>query len=263
MSQYNILTKKRLWAILLILLLVLLVMRTPAQWAAYGFTQAVPGLRMAEISGSLWDGRSGSTQISIDSELYSLGEFHWEISPLSLVTFSPCADVDFSFQKQNASGYACGSGNVISLSDFELNLPAELASLFAPTQLAGDFSLVVIEGEFAGNQVEKLNGNLAWRDGAFHDGEKWIKVGSFGALLSEDGQKGINIDLEDLGGPVIADLDANFNRIVRPNDDVGVEFKGEVGVRESAHPDLQTILPTMAGAIGEPSERGFTVEWSL
>ncbi|WP_460049180.1 type II secretion system protein N [Sessilibacter sp. MAH2] len=264
MTQSNILTKKRLWFGLILLLIILLIARIPAIWAAYAFTQAAPGLRMSEINGTLWTGRSGSTQIILGGDLYSLGELSWSLHPTSLLTLTPCADIKVSFQNQNAAGLACvSSSGAVTLSDFEANFPAGLTNLFSPTQLAGNFSVIISEGDFDGEHVKAIDGSVSWREGAFHDGEKWLRVGSFGARLSGDGQQGINIDLQDLGGPVLVDLDANYNPTLRPNDDVGILFTGEVGVRDSAHPDLATILPTMAASVGEPSDNGYRISWSF
>ncbi|WP_317932534.1 type II secretion system protein N [Halioxenophilus sp. WMMB6] len=257
----NILTNFWMWLGLVALLLVLIVARVPASFAAYAFTQAIPGLSLAEVQGSLWAGSAGSALLSVERDVYSLGRFQWRLKPLSLLTFKPCANISFAFQSQSAKGDVCAAGEQVQLANFNVNVPAELLDLWFATTLAGDLSLVVNKGTINGLRVEALDGNLSWRNGALLNGDSWIALGTFGANLTADNQGGVNAELVDLGGPVIADLDINYNRILRPNDPIGVIIKGEIGVRDSAHPELQKFLPTMASAIGEETERGYAIEW--
>lgn len=257
----NILANFWLWLGLLALLLILIIARIPANFAAFVFTKAVPGLSLAEIHGTFWRGNAGTALLNIDGDLYSLGRFDWRIKPLSLLTMKPCSDVSFRFQNQTATGEVCGRDERVDLSDFAINVPASLLDLWVPTSLAGDLSLMLEKGTLIGPQVRTLAGNLSWRNGAYHDGANWIALGSFGGNLAHDQQGGVNIDVIDLGGPLIADLDVNYNPTQRPRDQYGVVLQGEIGVRDSAHPDLQKIVPTMLQAIGERTQRGYSFEW--
>lgn len=257
----NILKSFWLWACLLLLLLVLIIVRIPAKYAAAAFTSATPGLALAELQGTLWSGSAGAAQITVDRELYSLGRFQWRVKPWALITMTPCAKVSFTFQSQSAKGDVCAKGQSVELSDFTISLPASLLSLWLHSDLGGDISLMIADASLEGQRIEKLNGNFSWRNGAFNDGTQWINVGSFGANLIEDQQGGANIDLVDLGGPVLADLDLNFNPTLRPRDEIGVIIKGEIGTRENAHPNLKNILDTAGGSIGEVTERGYAIEW--
>lgn len=258
----SILTNFWLWLGLLILLVVLVVARVPAHWAAYAFTQSVPGLTLNELQGTLWRGRAGSALLQVDNDVYSLGTFTWDISPLSLVTFSPCADISLAYQTQNAEGHVCASGSDIKLEDFSASVPAALLDIWFAVSLGGDIDINVQTGQFSGQSITALDGTMAWRNGAYFGGIEWINVGSFGADLIGDNRGGVNIDLNDLGGPILAELDVNYNKVLRPNDQIGVDIQGEVGIRDSAHPDLKTYFPTMVQAIGEATERGYFVEWS-
>lgn len=261
MSSNNILQNFWLWLGLLALLLVLIVVKIPASVAAFVFTKAVPGLSLAEIHGTFWRGNAGNAVLNVDGDLYSLGRFDWRLKPLSLITMKPCSEVSFRFQTQTGAGDVCAQGERMELSDFSVNMPASLLDLWLPATLAGDVSLMLEKGTVVGQQVQELAGNLSWRNGAYHDGGNWISLGSFGGNLTHDSQGGINLDVIDLGGPVIADLDVNYNPTARPRDQYGLLLKGEAGVRDSAHPDLQNNLPTMLQTIGEPTQRGYTFEW--
>ncbi len=257
----NILKNFWVWLALVILFLVLIIMRVPASFAAYAFTQAVPGLSLAEVRGSLWKGSAGSATISVDRDVYSLGRFQWDIDVSNLITLKPCAEVAFAFQNQSANGYVCAQDQRVQLEDFSLNIPAALLDLWFSTSLNGDVSLMVNKGVMVGERIEQLEGNFSWRDGAFHDGKDWIKVGSFGANLKSDNNGGVDMDVVDLGGPVFAELDINYNPVARPNDEYGFLLNGQVGVREAAHPNLKPIVDNTVGAIGEQTEQGYRFEW--
>jgi len=257
----NILVNFWLWLGLLALLLVLIIAKVPAKFGAFVFTRAVPGLSLAEIQGTFWRGSAGTALLNVNGDVYSLGRFEWRIKPLSLITMKPCSNVNFRYQSQAASGDVCGRNQRVDLSKFSLNAPASLLDLFAPANLAGDISLMVDQGTIIGHQVRSLAGNISWRNGAYNDGQNWINLGSFGGNLAADKRGGVDLDLVDLGGPVIADLDVNYNPTERPRDEYGVLLKGEIGVRDSAHPDLQKVLPTLLETIGEPTGRGYAIEW--
>ncbi|GLS27110.1 type II secretion system protein N [Marinibactrum halimedae] len=259
--EASILRNRWLWFAIVVLFLVLVINRIPAQWGAFGFTRAVPGLSLSEVNGSLWNGKAGSAQLVVQGDVYSLGQLEWKLSPFSLLTFNPCAHVSLGFQNQSTSGQICAGKNSLELTDFELSLPAALAELWFPMNLDGDFSLMISKGKLEGRQVKTLDGNLSWRGARYHDGQRWIDAGSFGATLVDDSQGGINAKVTDLGGPLLAKLDANYNPILRPNDMVGLLVKGEVGARESAHPELKRVVPMFAQVVGEPSENGYLIEW--
>lgn len=258
----NILSNFWLWLGLLVLLVVLIITRIPAKFAAFVFTKAVPGLSLAEIQGTFWRGNAGTALLNVNGDLYSLGKFDWRIKPLSLIAMKPCSNISFIFQNQTANGDVCGRNQRVDLADFNLSVPASLLEMFGvPASLSGDLSLMIDKGTLVGNEVRQLTGNISWRNGAYHDGANWINLGSFGGNLTEDRQGGFNLELIDLGGPVIADLDVNYNHFLRPNDEYGVILEGEIGVRNSAHPDLQQIVPTVLGTIGERTNRGYRFEW--
>ncbi|BFM09596.1 type II secretion system protein N [Halioxenophilus aromaticivorans] len=257
----NILSNFWLWLTLLVLLVVLIIVKIPANLAAFVFTKAVPGLSLAEIQGTFWRGTAGTALLNVNGDLYSLGKFDWRLKPLSLITMKPCSHVSFIYQNQTATGDVCGRDQRVDLTDFSVNLPATVLDMWVPASLSGELSMMIEEGTLIGNQVRQMTGNLSWRNGAYHDGANWINLGSFGGNLVEDQRGGVNLKLIDLGGPLIADLDINYNPGLRPNDEYGVALAGEIGVRDSAHRDLQQIVPTVLGTIGERSQRGYSFEW--
>lgn len=121
--ESSILRSKLVWFALILLFLGLVIARVPAQWAAYGLTQAIPGLRLSEVSGSLWDGRANSAHLDVGGDRYTLGQVQWQLSAMSLFTFHPCASLNMGFQGQTSEGTICASRNKVELTDFQLHVP--------------------------------------------------------------------------------------------------------------------------------------------
>ncbi len=257
--------KWRLLAILVGILLVLglVLARLPASWFAYGLTQAMPGLYLSGITGTLWRGEASAGTMVIDGQGLALGKVQWQLSPASLLTLSPCAALQANASNFSFASNVCGglSGSA-TLNDTELSMPASLLGFWLPVKLRGELSLLLESATLKQQQLGALAGSLSWRDGAYFNGNQWLPLGSYGARLTDDGNAGVDAAVTDLGGPFTANLQLNVNPKLRPNSFTALAIKGELTPRDTVHPELLrflSLLPQMGAA--QVVDNTYQIDW--
>lgn len=209
MSRLPLLLKshKKVWIPLGISLFLLFVISSvPAIWGAYLLTRGTD-VAMSGVTGTLWNGRASLVSVRSGPQEYSLGQLNWSLSPWSLLTLSPCAQVTTSLPMQQFEGELCGSARgVIKVRNADVSIPAALLQSKLPVPIQGQFSTHIDELELRGNVLLKLKGNLTWNGARVNTGTRWLDVGSFGAELSDNGNNGVNAQLFQLAGPVDVNL---------------------------------------------------------
>lgn len=209
MSRLPVLLKthKKLWIPLgIVLFLVFVISNIPAIWGAYLLTRGT-GVALTGVTGTLWNGRASLASVRMTDQEYSLGQLGWSLSPLSLLTFSPCAQVTTQLPMQQFDGEICsGSGGVVKVRNADVSLPVALLQAKLPIPIQGQFSTHIDELELRGNVLLKLKGNLTWNGARVNTGTNWLDIGSYGAELSDNGSNGISAKLFQLAGPVDVNL---------------------------------------------------------
>ncbi len=200
-------THKKLWIPLgVVLFLVFVISSIPAIWGAYLLTRGT-GIALSGVTGTLWNGRASLASVRTVDQEYSLGQLSWSLSPLSLLTLSPCAQVAAKLPMQTFDGELCsGSGGAIKVRNADLLLPVALLQPKLPVPIQGQFSTHINELELRGNVLLKLKGNLTWNGARVNTGTNWLDIGSYGAELSDNGNNGISAKLFQLTGPVDVNL---------------------------------------------------------
>lgn len=198
---------KKFWIPLGILLfLVFVITSIPAIWGAYLLTRGT-GVAMNGVTGTLWNGRASLVSVRSGAQEYSLGQLNWTLSPWSLLTLSPCAQVTTNMPMQQFEGQICsGASGVIKVRQADVSLPAALVQSKLPVPIQGQFSTHIDELELRGNVLLKLKGNLTWNGAMVNTGTRWMDIGSFGAEFSDNGNNGISAKLFQLAGPVDVNL---------------------------------------------------------
>ncbi len=209
MSRLPVLLKthKKLWIPLgVVLFLVFVISSIPAIWGAYLLTRGT-GVALSGVTGTLWNGRASLASVRMTDEEYSLGQLSWSLSPLSLLTLSPCAQVTTKLPMQQFDGQICaGSGGSVKLRNADVSLPASFAQGKIPVPIQGQLSTHIDELELRGNVLLKLKGNLTWNGARVNTGVNWLDIGSYGAELADNGNNGISAKLFQLAGPVDVNL---------------------------------------------------------
>lgn len=200
-------THKKLWISLgVTLFLVFVISSIPAIWGAYLLTRGT-GVALSGVTGSLWSGQASLASMRMTDKEYSLGQLSWSLNPLSLLTLSPCAQVNTKLPMQQFEGEICvGAGGVIELHNADVSLPASLLQSKIPVPIQGQLSTHIDELELRSNVLLKLKGKLTWNGARVNTGANWLDIGSFGAELSDNGNNGVSVKLFQLAGPVDLNL---------------------------------------------------------
>lgn len=200
-------THKKLWIPLgVALFLVFVISNIPAIWGAYLLTRGT-GLALSGVTGTVWNGSASLASLRQPAQEYSLGQLSWSLSPLSLLTFSPCAQITTKLPMQQFDGEVCsGSGGAVKVRNADVSLPVALLQAKLPVPVQGQFSSHIDELELRGNVLLKLKGKLTWNGARVNTGANWLDLGSYAAELSDNGNNGISAKLFHLAGPVDVDL---------------------------------------------------------
>lgn len=198
---------KKLWIPLgVVFFLVFVISNIPAIWGAYLLTRGT-GVALSGVTGTLWNGRASLASVRMTNQEYSLGQLSWNLSPLSLLTFSPCAHVTTKLSLQNFEGDICsGSGGSLRLNNADVSLPAALVQTHIPFPVQGQFSAHIDEMDLRGNVLLKLKGNLSWNGARVNTGANWMDIGSYAAELKDNGKNGVSAKFFQLAGPVEVNL---------------------------------------------------------
>ena len=198
---------KKLWIPLgIVLFLIFVISSIPAIWGAYVLTRGT-GVALSGVTGSIWNGRASLASVRTAEQEYSLGQLSWSLSPLSLLTLSPCAQVATKLTLQQFNGEICsGLGGAVAVHNADVTLPAALVQGKIPVPIQGHFSVHIDELKLRGNVLAKLKGNLTWNEARVNTGTNWLDLGSFGAELSDNGNNGVSAKLFQLTGPVDVNL---------------------------------------------------------
>lgn len=205
-------THKKLWIPLGIgLFLVFVISNIPAIWGAYMLTRGT-GVALSGVTGSIWNGRASLASVRMTEREYSLGQLSWSLSPLSLLTLSPCAQVTTKLPLQQFEGKICsGLGGAIEVHNADVSLPVALVQGKIPVPIQGQFSVHIDELGLRGNVLSKLKGNLTWNGARVNTGANWLDIGSYAVEMSDNGNNGVSAKLFQLTGPMDVALQIELN----------------------------------------------------
>ncbi|MDM3869754.1 type II secretion system protein N [Porticoccus sp. W117] len=202
----------------------------------------------AHYQGSLWNGSARQLVMGSQGATVALDAMKWRLKPLSLLTFSPAAEVNVKLagsdivtgELQWLGGQRWGGENL------EVNLPANWVGRYGVGYpLAGDLSLQLTEVQADGQRIASIAGNGSWQRARLELGGQWLGLGTLAGDLAMQGEK-IKLNFFDLSGPW--DLDGQ----VLLNPDGKMEINGLVS------PPPQTAESIIQGLslFGERQQNG-------
>ncbi len=202
---------KAWWLLLGLGLFVFFLLRSiPAHWGAFALTRGT-GLALSGVTGTLWDGRASLASLRLpQGQEISLGQFSWQLQPLSLLSLRPCLQLSTQLDRQTFDGQACLVGSSLRLRNAEANLPIGLLQQQIPIPVSGQLALHISELQLRGDILEKLQGKLSWSEAQAHNGANWMAIGSFGAELNDDGDNGVVAKVFSLSGPLALDAQVSL-----------------------------------------------------
>jgi general secretion pathway protein N len=232
--------------------LIAVLVRTPAEWGAWVALNALPGLSLTGVSGTLWNGRAASAQTYIYGQKVDLGAVQWRLKAWALLGLNACVDL----KSQLATGNVCHgiSGKTTVSKAMMDELPANLFS--SPgVQVGGTGSATLQHAVLArdGSLLE-LQGSASWQRASVNVGTGWFNLGSFAADLAGNDEGGIRARLQDLEGDFAVDMEVEFT----PNKPF--RAAGTVTPRDSAPPEIREAL----SAFAEQTDDGaFQIAWPI
>ena len=173
---------RRYLAVGVTVFLLILVINFPAGYVRGTLQEALPGLQLGNLSGSVFSGQSGSASYAgLD-----LGTVDWRLQPLALLLLR--IEYRLAFSHPDNSGHVTvgvkAGGDVYGKSlDMQL-LPDRLLNRFSPVTLVtrGSVEMLVDSFELEGEQLRNVSGTVHWRDGAI-ESPLVLPLGDLGMVL--------------------------------------------------------------------------------
>lgn len=155
-------------------------------------------IKIAGVEGTVWDSKLKALQVN---EL-RIDNIKSQVSPLSLLMFSPAVDVTFGDAiSQGLDGYASVTGLMSSLhiSNAQINVPANMAAQFAPLpidlQAHRTLAVTIDEYTVGAPSCAKLVGRIKWKKAAVTVYGEKITLGDLqGDLSCQQGEVTLTIN---------------------------------------------------------------------
>lgn len=249
----------KFWIIFAVILwLVFVISHIPAVWGGYLLSRS-GDMAFTGVSGSIWSGSASLASVKVKQVNYSLGQVTWKLSPLSLLTLKPCAQITTHMDGQDFEGYACGNGKgSLTVRNATASFPSVLMQPLLPMPIDGKFSLNIESLQLQNNnQVADLHAKLSWGDARVYNGSNWMGLGNFGADLTNDGKMGLNAHIFDVNGPVHLDI------IVALLSPTGGSVKGNMSMSEAFHRDANAGAWMAMFAVQQPANEEGKIPYTV
>lgn len=223
------------WLLLLVLLSALFAAsRAPASWAAYFMTRDTT-LGLSGVAGTVWQGGARMTSVEIDNRHYSLGALNWRLDLASLLSLTPCVDVQTRMEGQSIKGRACvGAGGRLEVTEGQIDAPAQLVEAGLPFEVRGRLSAIIESLTMDDGRLSGLEGNLTWTGARVQTEDRWVSLGDYAAEARFDAEnRALVADVFDLEGPVSLDVETRLPLAG------GVFIEGELALEESFSDEIQ------------------------
>jgi len=194
---------RRLLLLLIVLLLIagVFVATCPAEFAYRMVADRFGAVRLAGVSGSLWQGRAASTQVFGQE----IGALDWQLEAAPLFGGEVMAHVRLAGNELSGGGIVDRtSDGTISVRDATFRVPASLAApaLDIPSlQLLGHIDGKLTRAQLRGVWLQQASGTLLWSDAAVA-GAAQAQFGTLEATFSSAPDGSISGVARDLGGPL-------------------------------------------------------------
>ena len=230
--------------------LAFLIAYVPASQGVYRATQAIPGLSVSGVSGTLWQGNIQRLNV----QGIQLVNINWQLSPLALLGLQAKVDIRAGNLRSPQQLYVAGhislplfARSKFSMQDLRVLMPANMAmaqlTLPVPVNAQGRFEVALQNFEFD-QGCAQLGGTGKWLNGSVSGTQGPISFGDFNAELSCDGR---NFSAQ-IKPPNRLSLDAK----------VSVNLQGQYQVSGKFKPDPQLPAEVHQAAqfFGQPDAQG-------
>jgi hypothetical protein len=172
----------------------------PAEFAYRLFGDRLGAVKLAGISGSIWQGHASSTQVFG----LELGALDWQLPMQPLLHGIAAAHVVLSGGDISATGDVQCDGDAVEIHRTNVHAPARFAApaLDIPAlQLLGDIEIDVDQARLRGTWPETAQGSMHWRNAAVA-GAAQAQLGDLEGTFASAGNGSIAGIVHDVGGPL-------------------------------------------------------------
>jgi len=190
-----------LFVIALLAVVAVVAITCPAQFAYRFFSDRLGAVKLAGLSGSVWDGHAASTQLFG----VELGAMDWQLQAAPLLHGEAATHLTLGGGAITANGDVTGDfDGTLRISNTTVHVPAQFAApaLDIPAlQLLGDLEIVIAQARLRQAWPESANGTAHWRNAAVA-GAAQAQFGDLEASFASAADGSINGTVHDLGGPL-------------------------------------------------------------
>ena len=156
-----------------------------------------PAIALAQLEGTVWQGRANEAIITVDGETVPLGVLSWQLEPMSLLdrTLIIYLSTDAPEHRLQATVVASENGDV-TINDLEGRLPINLLEPWFPMLVKGDIAFVFDHIIVNPKQLLAIDGVLNVEYVDWLGGDYAMPLGSYMAQISlQDNQ--VHVDIND------------------------------------------------------------------
>jgi general secretion pathway protein N len=202
-------------------------------------------------SGTLWRGAASRCLVAAGPGYIHLGEVHWSLAPLSLLSLSPSVDIESSWGKQQLkTGLRVTGSDSFEVKDLNAVFSVQILRQFLPLAVSGDFS-VQIEGlRFEEGLPTSARGRVVWQRAAWESARGALPLGSYAADFQQLPNEALQAEIVTLAGPVNA---AGRARLLGKSYSVDILVTSESG--------LDAQLEQALSLIAQPVSEGYHINF--
>jgi general secretion pathway protein N len=190
-----------LFLVALLAIAAVVVVTCPAQFAYRLVADRLGAVRLAGLSGSIWQGHAASSQLFG----VELGAVDWQLQAVPLLHGEAAAHLALGGGAITASGdVTSGAAGATQINNTTIRVPAQFAApaLDIPAlQLLGNLEIVIAQARLRQAWPESANGTAHWRSAAVA-GAAQAQFGDLEATFASAADGSINGTVRDLGGPL-------------------------------------------------------------
>ena len=168
----------------------------------------LPGDRviMQGYTGTVWQGAASRTLVRADSGYIHLGEVHWSLRPLSLLTLSPRFTVESTWGRQSIKTNVRITGSEsLDFTELDVRIPVKLLQQFLPIAIAGELSVQAEKLHLDRGIPRSAEGRVIWRDAAWGSAQGTVLLGSYAMDFLQSPGEALIGKIITIAGPVSAE----------------------------------------------------------
>jgi hypothetical protein len=206
----------------------LLLAFSPASWLFKTERFEALNVHFSHVDDYWWRAHMADVSVVVRGYRLLLGDIDWRYDFNSLVTLKYCAFFSTKAQWLRSEGKVCYdlTNSTVVLNAVNLNMAVDEIAAITGVEASGNFEGFFSRIVFHNGQLAAVNGDAAWKNTQWHNGEKWLVLGeTLLAFATLEALNEITIQWLDIDSPISIDVTAvvqsqQLNRIygyISPN----------------------------------------------